>query len=79
LLVEGYGLREVMATEGKGILTVFFWIKEYTFIYNFYSIGIVGTETTSNNVNEVHKVLGIEAARYIISFILSILPVIEYH
>ncbi|CAG8468336.1 8399_t:CDS:10 [Diversispora eburnea] len=40
LLVEGYGLREVMTTEG-----------------------IVGTETTSNNVNEVHKVLGIEAAR----------------
>ncbi|CAJ0633518.1 5567_t:CDS:10 [Entrophospora sp. SA101] len=40
LLVEGYGLRDVMTTEG-----------------------IVGTETTSNNVNEVHKVLGIEAAR----------------
>ncbi|CAG8437968.1 16808_t:CDS:10 [Acaulospora morrowiae] len=40
LLVEGYGLREVMTTEG-----------------------IVGTKTTSNNVNEVHKVLGIEAAR----------------
>ncbi|PKY40391.1 beta and beta-prime subunits of DNA dependent RNA-polymerase [Rhizophagus irregularis] len=40
LLVEGYGLREVMTTEG-----------------------IVGIETTSNNINEVHKVLGIEAAR----------------
>ncbi|KAF0416431.1 beta and beta-prime subunits of DNA dependent RNA-polymerase [Gigaspora margarita] len=40
LLVEGYGLREVMTTEG-----------------------IFGTETTSNNVNEVNKVLGIEAAR----------------
>ncbi|KAK9768440.1 DNA-directed RNA polymerase III subunit C1 (rpo31) [Basidiobolus ranarum] len=40
LLVEGYGLREVMTTEG-----------------------IVGTETTSNHVMEIQKVLGIEAAR----------------
>ncbi|CAG8538395.1 3972_t:CDS:2, partial [Paraglomus occultum] len=40
LLVEGYGLQEVMTTEG-----------------------IVGTQTTCNNVIEVRKVLGIEAAR----------------
>ncbi|CAG8562176.1 2317_t:CDS:10 [Ambispora gerdemannii] len=40
LLVEGYGLQDVMTTEG-----------------------IVGTATTSNNVNEVQKYLGIEAAR----------------
>ncbi|CAG8537130.1 5091_t:CDS:10, partial [Scutellospora calospora] len=49
LLVEGYGLREVMTTEG-----------------------IFGTETTSNNVNEVNKVLGIEAARYAILNIIRI-------
>ncbi|KAG9291493.1 hypothetical protein G9A89_021912 [Geosiphon pyriformis] len=40
LLVEGYGLQEVMTTEG-----------------------IIGIETTSNNINEVQKYLGIEAAR----------------
>ncbi|KAI9297500.1 beta and beta-prime subunits of DNA dependent RNA-polymerase [Neoconidiobolus thromboides FSU 785] len=40
LLVEGYGLLEVMNIQG-----------------------IVGTETTSNHVVEVEKVLGIEAAR----------------
>ncbi|KAF8977809.1 hypothetical protein BGZ46_007106 [Entomortierella lignicola] len=40
LLVEGYGLRELMNTEG-----------------------VVGTQTRSNHVMEVWKVLGIEAAR----------------
>ena len=40
LLVEGYGLKQVMNTPG-----------------------IVGTETTSNHILEVQKVLGIEAAR----------------
>jgi DNA-directed RNA polymerase III subunit RPC1 len=39
-LAEGYGLREVMNTDG-----------------------VVGTETTSNHVMEVEKILGIEAAR----------------
>ncbi|KAI9173203.1 DNA-directed RNA polymerase III subunit C1 (rpo31) [Blastocladiella emersonii ATCC 22665] len=40
LLVEGYGLQQVMNTDG-----------------------VIGTETTSNHVAEVEKVLGIEAAR----------------
>ncbi|PWN44236.1 beta and beta-prime subunits of DNA dependent RNA-polymerase [Ceraceosorus guamensis] len=40
LLVEGYGLRDVMTTEG-----------------------IIGTHTSTNHVNEMQMVLGIEAAR----------------
>lgn len=43
LAVEGYGLQEVMGTEG-----------------------VIGTQTTSNHIIEVQKVLGIEAARHTI-------------
>lgn len=45
LLIEGFGLKEVMATEG-----------------------IIGTQTYTNHILEVNKVLGIEAARARIIF-----------
>jgi len=48
LLVEGYGLLEVMTTDG-----------------------IIGKDTTSNHIMEVAQVLGIEAARYAITFSFS--------
>lgn len=60
LLVEGYGLKEVMSVEGE---------RTYTFTSRSdadcrVSIpGIVGTKTRSNHVMDMAKVLGIEAAR----------------
>lgn len=58
LLVEGYGLQNVMTTEGTSNL--------YSLIQHALNTvfpGIIGEHTTSNHVMEVEKVLGIEAAR----------------
>ena len=57
LLVEGYGLQNVMTTEGMSRID-----RQMGFMAKFH-IGIVGEHTTSNHVMEVEKVLGIEAAR----------------
>jgi DNA-directed RNA polymerase III subunit RPC1 len=65
LLVEGYGLRDVMITEGMCLFRP-------VVLRSQVRIGVVGTRTTSNHTIEVQKVLGIEAAR------LSIVNEINY-
>lgn len=61
LLVEGYGLKQVMTTEGMSVFLFVFMPKCSTPCLAF--VGIIGEETTSNHVMEVQTVLGIEAAR----------------
>ena len=56
LLVEGYGLQQVMTTEG-------WWHILSSHCTLLIRLGIVGECTSSNHVMEVAKILGIEAAR----------------
>ncbi len=64
LLVEGLGLREVMNIDGNEELFFFLPVRitnysQFDLIY----LGVEGTKTKSNHTLEMHKTLGIEAAR----------------